>query len=82
MVLLIIGLTVINKNIGKYVTADVVEVQKEVIVLDAGHGGDDPGKVGTNGVLEKDINLQIAKYVKKQGFCSMKIKNFNLINIF
>lgn len=34
-----------------------------VVVIDAGHGGDDPGKVGINGALEKDINLQIAKYV-------------------
>lgn len=30
------------------------------IVIDAGHGGADPGKVGTNNVLEKDINLAIA----------------------
>lgn len=30
------------------------------IVVDAGHGGIDPGKVGVNNALEKDINLAIA----------------------
>ena len=30
------------------------------IVIDAGHGGADPGKVGINNILEKDINLSIA----------------------
>jgi len=30
------------------------------IVIDPGHGGRDPGKIGVNGALEKDINLSIA----------------------
>lgn len=30
------------------------------IVIDAGHGGIDPGKVGINDALEKDINLSLA----------------------
>ena len=34
------------------------------IVIDAGHGGSDPGKIGINNVLEKDINLQIAYKLK------------------
>ena len=34
------------------------------IVLDPGHGGRDPGKVGVNNALEKDINLSICIRLK------------------
>lgn len=37
---------------------------RPVVVIDSGHGGSDPGKVGVDGSLEKDINLQIAKRLK------------------
>lgn len=40
------------------------EPKKAVVVVDPGHGGTDPGKVGINGQLEKDINLEIAKKLK------------------
>ena len=44
----------------------MVQLGKEqpVVVIDAGHGGFDPGKVGIDGSLEKDINLQIALRLK------------------
>lgn len=39
---------------------------QECIVIDPGHGGADPGKVGVNGALEKDINLQMAYLLKER----------------
>lgn len=32
------------------------------IVIDPGHGGEDPGAIG-NGLIEKDLNLLISKYI-------------------
>ena len=37
---------------------------KTCIVIDAGHGGSDPGKVGINKAEEKTLNLQIALRLK------------------
>ncbi|GAB6153477.1 N-acetylmuramoyl-L-alanine amidase [Desulfosporosinus burensis] len=36
-----------------------------VVMLDPGHGGYDPGAVSSQGVYEKEINLQIAHKVKE-----------------
>ncbi|MEN8170034.1 MAG: N-acetylmuramoyl-L-alanine amidase [Pseudomonadota bacterium] len=36
-----------------------------VIAIDAGHGGDDPGAVGPNGVKEKDVVLAVARKLQK-----------------
>ena len=30
------------------------------VIIDAGHGGDDPGKIGVDGVREKELNLAMA----------------------
>ena len=62
--LLLLGMIIVSRKLSQLVTSENVQAQKEVVVIDAGHGGDDPGKVGINNALEKDINLQIAEKVK------------------
>ena len=63
--ILVIGAIVASHKLSNYVaTAKVEDEQEKIVVLDAGHGAADSGKVGVNDVLEKDLNLQIAKKVQ------------------
>lgn len=41
-------------------TSQLIEDDFPVIIIDAGHGGEDGGAVGADGTNEKDINLSIA----------------------
>ncbi len=66
LILIIAGLICLSKNLEERVSSEKVKSKKQTVVLDAGHGGMDSGKVGVNGALEKDINLVIAKMVKKE----------------
>lgn len=43
----------------------VAKQPRYTIVIDPGHGGNDPGKIGINDVPEKDVNLAISLELKE-----------------
>ncbi len=64
--------TVENKkstvNAPKIPKKSMQNAQNRVItvVLDPGHGGEDPGAIGRGGTYEKNVTLQIARVLKKE----------------
>ena len=46
----------------------------KTIIIDAGHGGKDPGAVGYRGTKEKDIALDVAKRLEKKISRNMNVK--------
>lgn len=61
--LFLLGARILNAE-KKSTAAAGTGKQSVRVVIDPGHGGEDPGKVGRNGVKEKDINLAIALKLK------------------
>lgn len=60
--------TIFSLNYGREKTAAVTnnQAQQKTIILDPGHGGEDPGAVSDySGIKEKDINLKIALKIKE-----------------
>ncbi|TCT13101.1 N-acetylmuramoyl-L-alanine amidase [Natranaerovirga pectinivora] len=63
----LIGILIVligNLCINQWVFASAKVVPKHIVVIDPGHGGRDPGKVGVNGALEKEINLAISLKIR------------------
>ncbi len=52
-----------------------VDMTSPKIIIDAGHGGKEPGAVGCMSDLEKDLNLKAAKALKKE----LKSKNYKVL---
>ena len=60
------GLLFAGDKVRTYVSVQQENVRRNLVVLDPGHGGRDPGKVGAQGEQEKDINLAISLKVKER----------------
>ena len=63
--LLLIGVFWLART-GARLTGAGAGESRGVVLIDSGHGGSDPGKIGIHQEKEKDINLQIANRLKKQ----------------
>ena len=70
--LLLVSFLILSKQAAEVSETMSSTENSKIILVDAGHGGADPGMIGVNGLEEKGINLQIAIKLKdsleKQGF--------------
>ena len=68
VLLFLMGIIYGSHRLSVAVAANLNLDKKEkqlTVVVDSGHGGEDSGKIGVNGALEKDINLAIGKMLKE-----------------
>ena len=66
VLLLLAVLIMMSNHLEEMVSSGRVTGRNPCIVLDSGHGGEDPGKIGVNQAKEKDVNLKIAKKTKER----------------
>ena len=55
--LLLCSMVLLSRETAQYVSGRMAEKKAVTVVIDSGHGGNDPGKIAADGTLEKDINL-------------------------
>ncbi len=58
-----------------YLSASSSNEGSKTVIIDAGHGGEDCGAIGVTGVLEKDLNMQIATKIA----ATLKSKGYTVI---
>ncbi len=58
-------LSYLGKSDYRYLQLPIVKQNKFSVVIDPGHGGDDPGAIGIGGIRETDVVLEVSKIVQK-----------------
>ena len=68
VILIAVSVGVVTKIYRKelFIEANTGITDEKIIILDAGHGGEDCGAIGVSGVYEKDLNLAVALEIGKQ----------------
>lgn len=54
-----------DMNIARGVVDVTNEIDVQTVVVDPGHGGHDVGAVGRRGIMEKDVNLGVARELRR-----------------
>ncbi|MGC8595830.1 MAG: N-acetylmuramoyl-L-alanine amidase family protein [Candidatus Kryptoniota bacterium] len=66
-----------SDEVRKKLSAEKENWKLDVIVIDAGHGGRDPGAIGVFGTEEKNVTLAIAKDLKR--YIEQKLKGIKVV---
>ena len=53
-------------TVSVWMNSEEAEQKRNVIVLDPGHGGSDPGMIGIDGLEEKGINLSVSLLLREK----------------
>jgi len=72
---ILVSLTLLAFLVSSFQTLNFVDSKIRVIVIDAGHGGKDPGAV-SHGLIEKEVTLAVAKKLGaaiKEAFPEIKV---------
>lgn len=59
------GASATNTNTTTYPGGKVRSNDQVIVAIDAGHGGQDPGAIGQNGLKEKNVTIAIARKLQK-----------------
>jgi N-acetylmuramoyl-L-alanine amidase len=65
-----------KEKVERQASRELKAKKKRIIILDPGHGGDDPGATGPKGTMEKDVVLALAQRLQKSLDATGEVRAF------